>query len=152
MFTSSVDGFIAANSNSLPSTELAMLRYRLHLLPEHQQYALLTVPMKSPVITLVLAIFLGWTGLDKFYIGDVGTGIAKLFFFNLSSFLLLPAVFVSYGSEASMIAGSIGIMLTAILCLFLLLIWYWIDVFTSFGATKRSNLQRIYKNILLLAQ
>ncbi|HFI0403779.1 TPA: TM2 domain-containing protein [Streptococcus suis] len=152
MFTSSVDGFIAANSNSLPSTELAMLRYRLHLLPEQQQSALLAVPMKSPVITLVLAIFLGWTGLDKFYIGDVGTGIAKLFFFNLSSFLLLPAVFVSYGSEASMIAGSIGIMLTAILCLLLLLIWYWVDVFTSFGATKRSNLQRIYKNILLLAQ
>ncbi|HFH9836809.1 TPA: TM2 domain-containing protein [Streptococcus suis] len=152
MFTGSVDSFIAANSSSLPTTELETLRYRLHLLPERQHYALLAVPVKSPVITLVLAIFLGWTGLDKFYIGDVATGIAKLFFFNLSSFLLLPALFASLGSESSMIAGGIGIMLTVLLCMLLLVIWYWVDVFTSFGATKRANLQRIYKNILLLAE
>lgn len=152
MFTSSVDGFIAANSNLLPQTELAILRYRLYLLSEQQQYALVVIPLKSPVITLVLAIFLGWTGLDRFYIGDVGTGIAKLFFFNLSSFLLLPALFASYGSGATMIAGSLGIMITLLICLFLLFLWYWIDVFTSFGATKRSNLQRIYKNILLIAK
>ena len=34
--------------------------------------------MKSKVVALILSIFLGELGIDRFYIGFIGTGILKL--------------------------------------------------------------------------
>ncbi len=34
--------------------------------------------MKSKTVALILSIFLGELGIDRFYVGKVGTGILKL--------------------------------------------------------------------------
>lgn len=34
--------------------------------------------MKSKTTTLILAIFLGYLGVDRFYVGKIGTGILKI--------------------------------------------------------------------------
>ena len=39
---------------------------------------IITVPVKNPTTVLLLSIFLGGLGVDRFYIGDTGLGIAKL--------------------------------------------------------------------------
>lgn len=37
------------------------------------------MPLKSPVIGFVLAFFLGWLGIDRFYKGNTKIGLFKLF-------------------------------------------------------------------------
>ena len=34
--------------------------------------------MKDPLLSILLSIFIGTLGVDRFYIGDVGLGIGKL--------------------------------------------------------------------------
>ena len=41
---------------------------------------ILVSKIHSPTTTLILSIFLGALGIDRFYIGDVGIGICKLLF------------------------------------------------------------------------
>ena len=44
--------------------------------------------MKSKTTTVILAIFLGWLGVHRFYLGQVGMGILYLVF----SWTLIPAI------------------------------------------------------------
>ena len=56
-----------------------------------------TRPLKSTPVTICLAFFLGGFGVDRFYIGDIGLGVAKLLLGWLT-FGIWPFVdiFVSY--------------------------------------------------------
>ena len=38
-----------------------------------------TARRKNPTTALILSLFLGTLGVDRFYIGDTGLGLAKLF-------------------------------------------------------------------------
>ena len=37
-----------------------------------------TLPFKNPTTALILSLFLGGLGVDRFYIGDTGLGVGKL--------------------------------------------------------------------------
>ena len=43
-----------------------------------QQLAYATIEMKDPTIAIILSVLVGEFGIDRFYIGDVGLGVAKL--------------------------------------------------------------------------
>ena len=34
---------------------------------------------RNPTVAILLAIFLGWLGVDRFYLGSAGVGVLKLF-------------------------------------------------------------------------
>lgn len=72
------DSYLAANAGNLPAEALPMLRQRLADLEESQTGFVLATELKSPITALVFSIFLGYLGVDRFYIGDIGLGIAKL--------------------------------------------------------------------------
>lgn len=74
------DTFIAANAGNLPVESLPMLRERLATLNEQQIAYVLSTELKSPIVALVLSFFLGYLGIDRFYLGQIGLGFAKLFF------------------------------------------------------------------------
>ena len=55
-----------------------MIRRRLESLDEQKAIALSAVPLKDPTTALLISIFLGYLGIDRFYVGDTGLGILKL--------------------------------------------------------------------------
>lgn len=73
------DSFLSANTGSFPSEQLPSLRQRLSQLDESQANQVIAAAnIKNPTTAFILSIFLGTLGVDRFYIGHVGLGVAKL--------------------------------------------------------------------------
>lgn len=73
-----VDMFIMTNGKYLPEQKVHFLRDRLLTLDDSKFGALATVQFKDPTTALLLSIFLGGYGIDRFYLGDTGLGVGKL--------------------------------------------------------------------------
>lgn len=73
------DSFLSANTGNFPSEQLPSLRQRLSQLDDSQANQVIAAAnVKNPTTALILSIFLGTLGVDRFYIGHVGLGVAKL--------------------------------------------------------------------------
>ena len=73
------DSFLSANTANFPSEQLPSLRQRLSQLDDSQANQVIAAAnIKNPTPALILSIFLGTLGVDRFYIGHVGLGVAKL--------------------------------------------------------------------------
>lgn len=73
------DSFLSANTGSFPSEQLPSLRQSLSQLDDSQANQVIAAAnVKNPTTVLILSIFLGTLGVDRFYIGHVGLGVAKL--------------------------------------------------------------------------
>lgn len=67
-------------SSKIPSEKVPALKEALRHSPNTAWSDVFSVKTYSSTTTLLLSIFLGGLGVDRFYIGDVGLGIAKLLF------------------------------------------------------------------------
>ncbi len=67
----------SAWSNKIPSEAAFMLQGRLEKIPEDKIQSLSFIPLKDPIIGLILGLFFGALGIDRFYKGDIGLGILK---------------------------------------------------------------------------
>ena len=73
------DSFLSANTANFPSEQLPSLRQCLSQLDDSQANQVIAAAnVKSPTTALILSIFLGTLGVDRFYIGHIGLGVAKL--------------------------------------------------------------------------
>lgn len=73
-----VVALLAKLSEDVPSGSAFALGNALRSAPDNMFDYLITFPMKSAGITVVLSVFLGGLGVDRFYVGDIGLGVAKL--------------------------------------------------------------------------
>lgn len=73
-----VDMFILTNGKYLPEEDIPFIREKLLELDDTKWAALSMLQFKNPTTSLILSIFLGCYGIDRFYIGDTGLGIGKL--------------------------------------------------------------------------
>lgn len=73
-----VDLFIMNNGSKLPDEQLPFLREKLLDVPEDKWSILASVQFKDPVTALLLSLFFGGIGVDRFYLGHTGLGIGKL--------------------------------------------------------------------------
>lgn len=73
-----VDMFIMTKGEKLPGQKIPFVREKLLILDDSRWGAFSTIQFKSPTTALLLSIFLGCYGVDRFYIGDTGMGVGKL--------------------------------------------------------------------------
>ena len=73
-----VDMFLMSNSEYFPEENMMLIRERLQALPDECFVQLSTMQFKSPVVMLVVSLFVGGFGVDRMMLGEVGLGVLKL--------------------------------------------------------------------------
>lgn len=73
-----VDMFIMSNGSNLPEQQIPFIREKLLALSDDKWAALSSIQFKNPTTALILSLFLGCYGIDRFYIGHTGLGVGKL--------------------------------------------------------------------------
>lgn len=78
MEISKVDMFVLTNAKYFQHNQLMYVRERLIAMDESKWVYVQTLQFKDPTISLVISILIGALAIDRFLIGDIGLGIAKL--------------------------------------------------------------------------
>ena len=73
-----VDMYIMTNQKYFPAEKIQLLRDRLLAADDNKMVMLSGVEMKDPTTILLVSIFLGSLGIDRFMLGETGMGILKL--------------------------------------------------------------------------
>ena len=78
MDSQKVDMFIMANGKFFEANQVFQIRERLLLVDESKWPLIQSLQFKDPTTSIIVSLFAGNMGIDRFLIGDVGLGIAKL--------------------------------------------------------------------------
>ncbi len=75
-----VNNLLLLFKNQVPNNRLDDLAFLFERVGDDQYENIKKISLKSPQLTRLYAITLGFLGVDRFYIGDVSYGIQKLLF------------------------------------------------------------------------
>ncbi len=131
-----INSFIFINQNKFKTIHIPMVRNILELLDTH---SLMRLNLKNPISILVVSIFLGSLGLDRFLLKNIKTGILKVAI-SLSSKILLFVIAAQYADDNT------NTFLTSYLfsSLFMSGFLFWLcDIFTAISRTKTYNLLQL---------
>ena len=78
MEANKVDMFMMSNTKFFEGHNLHAIRERLLALDDEKWPMIQMVQFKDPTTALLISIFAGAYGIDRFYIGDTGMGLGKL--------------------------------------------------------------------------
>ncbi len=73
-----IDMYIMTNQKYFPAEKIMYLKDKLRTIDEEKFSLVSTVEMKEPTTLLLVSLFLGTLGVDRFMIGDTGMGVLKL--------------------------------------------------------------------------
>ena len=73
-----VDLFIMSNNKFFESYQVPHIRQKLLNADESKWDIIQTLQFKDPTTCLIISLLGGALGIDRFYIGDTGLGVAKL--------------------------------------------------------------------------
>lgn len=75
-----VDAFLMANRKFFPEERIPYLKEKLLAMDEAKFELVSSAKLKGPVVLLVVSLFLGGLGVDRFMLGKIGYGIVKILF------------------------------------------------------------------------
>ena len=73
-----LDMFIMSNQKYFPAEKILYLKEKLKTIDDEKFALLSTIELKDPTTTLLISLFLGSFGVDRFMLGDTGMGVLKL--------------------------------------------------------------------------
>ncbi len=73
-----VDMYVMGNQKYFPAEKIMYLKDKLLSVDENKFSLISTVELKDPTTILLISLFLGQLGVDRFMLGDKGIGILKL--------------------------------------------------------------------------
>lgn len=73
-----MDMFFVANGKKLPAEKVAIIREKMAQADDSRYATISSVELKDPTTMLLVSIFIGGLGIDRFMLGDTGMGVLKL--------------------------------------------------------------------------
>lgn len=89
MDTTKIDMFIMTNQKYLPAEKIVFIKEKLKNIDEERFSLVSTVEFKDPTTILLVSLFLGVLGIDRFMLGETGMGILKLLTCGLCGILTI---------------------------------------------------------------
>ena len=74
--------WLALNAKYLPVEQIQYIRQRLENLSEEEVQMLYTLNFQDPTLVLLISLVTGALSVDRFLLGQIGLGIAKLLTFG----------------------------------------------------------------------
>lgn len=78
MDSQKVDMFILSNQKYFPPEKIPYIKEKLLAVDDSKFLLVTSVELKDPTVLLIISIFLGSFGIDRFMLGDTGMGVLKL--------------------------------------------------------------------------
>ncbi|MDL2225958.1 TM2 domain-containing protein [Eubacteriales bacterium OttesenSCG-928-M02] len=88
-----VDMFLSANGKYFPEDRILYIKDKLNAMPEDRFLVLNAIDFKDPTMMLMLSIFTGGWGVDRFLLGDAGMGVLKLLTGGVCGILWIVDIF-----------------------------------------------------------
>ncbi|MBQ9239343.1 MAG: TM2 domain-containing protein [Treponema sp.] len=89
MDANKIDMFFVANGKKLPAEKTVIVREKMAQVDDSRYATLSSIEFKEPTTMLLISIFIGGLGVDRFMMGETGMGILKLLTGGLCGILWL---------------------------------------------------------------
>ncbi len=73
-----LDMYLMTNQKYFPAEKIVYIKEKLKNIDDDKFSLISTLELKDPTTSLLISLFLGSLGIDRFMLGDTGMGILKL--------------------------------------------------------------------------
>ncbi len=96
MTTEKVDAYFLEHKQMFPDEKIMYIREKMLAMDESRFGMVDSITFKNPTAVLIVSILVGWLGIDRFMIGDVGLGFLKLITFGGGLIWWIVDIFITY--------------------------------------------------------
>ena len=84
-----IDMYIMTNQKYLPADKIVFIKQKMQEVDDEKFSLISALEYKDPMTILLVSIFVGSLGIDRFMLGDTGMGILKLLTMGLCGVLTI---------------------------------------------------------------